>query len=155
MGSKKGQANLSKTEEKAGQKDRRAGLEAAIEGEIRALMEELKIGYFPAKDEMYEAGRSGLYGRINRSGGLRAWARRMDLPTRTEAMGPKKSRNPRRKAPSLCWRCAHAVPNPAEGRGCQWSRFFRAVPGWTVEICTLPNIGKTPNVRQCPKFRKG
>ena len=126
-----------------------------MEAEIRALIEKLGIGYFPTKAEIYQAGEAGLYGRINRSGGLTAWARRMGLPTRTESIGWANSHNPRHKAPSLCWQCAHAVPNPEQGRGCEWSRFFRAVPGWTVEIRVLPNIGKTPNVRRCPKFCKG
>lgn len=126
----------------------------SIEEQVLELMEDLGVSYFPTKAELYGAKQAGLYGRISRSGGILKWARRMDLPTRAESMG-KKSDNPRHKAPSLCWRCAHAVPNPQEGRGCEWSMYFRPVPGWVVEIRTLPHIGKTPNVRQCPKFKRG
>lgn len=127
---------------------------SAIEEQILELMEELGISYFPTKAELYGAKCSGLYGRISRSGGIQKWARRMDLPTWTESIG-KGSSNPRRKAPSICWNCLHAVPNPEKGIGCEWSMYFRPVPGWEVEIRILPHIGKTPNVRKCPKFKRG
>ena len=40
---------------------------------------------------------------------------------------------------TLCWQCENAVPNH-KGRGCEWSRRFRPVPGWTAqEMCgSLP-----------------
>lgn len=129
--------------------------EVQIAEQVYILMKELGLEHFPAKADFYRTGRTWLYGRVCRSGGIVAWARKLRLPTALEARGREPGNNPRNKRPTLCWRCANAVPNPPKGRGCEWSMFFRPVPGWSIAMHSLPNIGKAPSVYQCPKYREG
>ena len=102
--------------------------EAQIAEQVYILMKELGLEHFPAKADFYRTGRAWLYGRVCRSGGIVAWARKLRLPTALEARGREPGNNPRNKRPTLCWRCANAVPNPPKGRGCEWSMFFSARP---------------------------
>ena len=51
----------------------------------------------------------------------------------------------------LCWSCQNAVPTE-DGRGCEWSREFQPVPGWTAEMTTKCGYGVTWCVTECPKF---
>lgn len=63
------------------------------------------------------------------------------------------------KAPSLCWDCQKATG------GCDWSREFRPVEGWTAQATTLvfqATVGNRPvyyktssfHVIECPEFEK-
>lgn len=58
---------------------------------------------------------------------------------------------------TLCWKCQNAVPN-MHGRGCEWSRRFKPVPGWDAdeeEMCMSedpPRYDTSYFVRSCPKF---
>lgn len=79
----------------------------------------------------------------------------------------KAGRLTRRSAPpasaTLCWDCAHAVPNPATGAGCPWSMRFEPVEGWAAELRTLKNYAEANKPREdvsyivtaCPLFREG
>lgn len=63
-----------------------------------------------------------------------------------------------RTAPDqLCWDCDNACG------GCEWSRSFRPVPGWTATpVRRIQSYGKkgykvidTYRITACPKFTKG
>lgn len=58
---------------------------------------------------------------------------------------------------TLCWSCKNAVPS--QNCGCNWSREFKPVEGWTAERRDLKiSRGKTVEsylVVKCPKFEKG
>lgn len=63
-----------------------------------------------------------------------------------------------RTAPDqLCWDCASACG------GCEWSRSFQPVPGWTATpVRRIQSYGKkgykvidTYRITACPKFTKG
>lgn len=63
------------------------------------------------------------------------------------------------KQETLCWYCAHAVPEKKKGHGCPWSLGFQPVRGWQAE----PKIYRTGKkicgtsyfVMDCPLFREG
>ena len=62
----------------------------------------------------------------------------------------------------LCWGCVHAVPNPAAGTGCNWSKWFKPVDGWTAKPTVLYacNHGasytdKSFSITKCPQYEKG
>lgn len=65
------------------------------------------------------------------------------------------ARNPSESG-TLCWRCKNAVPNPATGAGCDWSRSFKPVSGWDAEERPLknPDCGAVQSffVKSCPNF---
>ena len=52
---------------------------------------------------------------------------------------------------TLCWKCANAVPSPATGAGCSWSRHFKPVRGWDA-VPRPTDRSKSYFVRACPKF---
>lgn len=54
---------------------------------------------------------------------------------------------------TLCWQCENAVPNH-KGRGCEWSRNFQPVPGWTVKEPQAEDECEGYFVTVCPKFRR-
>lgn len=59
---------------------------------------------------------------------------------------------------NICFDCKHAVPDN-RGHGCEWSRKFEPVPGWTATPTVL-RAGSCESVRTwqisaCPKFEKG
>lgn len=60
---------------------------------------------------------------------------------------------------TLCWRCLNAVPNPATGAGCEWSRNFQPVPGWDADYrpVKLPDtrVCESYFVTKCPLFAEG
>lgn len=60
---------------------------------------------------------------------------------------------------ALCWKCANAVPNPATGVGCEWSRKFQPVPGWEAEYRPIKlsdaKISESYFVKSCPLFAEG
>lgn len=62
--------------------------------------------------------------------------------------------NPRKRA-NICFDCKNAVPDDC-GHGCEWSRKFEPVPGWTATPTTLRSGGCTPteswHITACPKF---
>lgn len=53
----------------------------------------------------------------------------------------------------LCWTCRNAVPSRRTGRGCEWSRGLKPVPGWVAEPIHKAVIGDTWLVRACPKYQ--
>lgn len=62
---------------------------------------------------------------------------------------------------SLCWDCAHAVPDN-RGHGCPWSRSFKPVGGWTAtegHYYSMKNGERVANVmycvKSCPLFERG
>ena len=59
------------------------------------------------------------------------------------------------KAGTLCWTCAHAVPNPKKGLGCSWSRELVPVEGWDA-VFRQPKNSKLPSyfVKGCPRYKK-
>ena len=54
---------------------------------------------------------------------------------------------------TLCWQCENAVPNH-KGRGCEWSRRFRPVPGWTAQGPGEGDECEGYFVVACPKFQR-
>ena len=59
------------------------------------------------------------------------------------------------KKATLCWRCRHAVPSASTG--CNWSRRFVPVEGWTAEKHQQKQSGsvyETYCVISCPLFQK-
>lgn len=66
---------------------------------------------------------------------------------------------------SLCWFCRNAVPSPATGAGCSWSRkAHQPVEGWVAERRDLKLRGKNNQVLHmiesyrvlaCPEFEEG
>lgn len=115
--------------------------EPAFEQEIRAFMEELGIEHFPTKKQMLEAGKENLYLNIVERGGVCKYAKHMKLQLRGN------------REDALCWGCAHAVPNPGKGRGCEWSKEFLPVPGWVASVrASFPD---SYLVKSCPKFERG
>lgn len=52
----------------------------------------------------------------------------------------------------LCWSCLHAVPSEITGRGCEWSRDLRPVPGWEAEMVNKGSMSLTWSIRRCPKY---
>ena len=52
---------------------------------------------------------------------------------------------------TLCLECQNAVPSRT--RGCEWSREFKPVPGWTAEP-TIKDGGayNSFHVHKCPKY---
>lgn len=52
----------------------------------------------------------------------------------------------------LCWSCRNAVPTEDGACGCEWSREFRPVPGWTAEALEKPGFGLTWRITECPKY---
>lgn len=67
--------------------------------------------------------------------------------------------------PSLCWKCANAVPNFEGTRGCSWSTDYKPVEGWQAEeSLTVIDIGgkrrtkyyrTSYTVKSCPEFVEG
>ena len=57
------------------------------------------------------------------------------------------------KKDSLCWSCKNSVPDLA-GHGCNWSRKFKPVDGWTAEYVEKNCSDGTYNVIACPEFIK-
>lgn len=60
---------------------------------------------------------------------------------------------------TLCWRCAHAVPNPLLGLGCSWSMKFKPIKGWTATKTPSRRVGdniikESYTVIDCPKFQE-
>ena len=60
---------------------------------------------------------------------------------------------------TLCWECKNAVPNSESGTGCEWSRYFKPVPGWDAKRKDV-SMGKNKKlvsycVINCPKFERG
>lgn len=57
---------------------------------------------------------------------------------------------------SLCMKCAHIVPSPRRGTGCEWSVNDKPVPGWTAVQCEFRiapnNVQVSYCVKDCPKF---
>ena len=71
---------------------------------------------------------------------------------------PKQAKRKKKKN-TLCWKCRNAVPDYKSGVGCEWSRYFKPVPGWTAERGDI-SIGKNKRlisycVIDCPKFERG
>lgn len=67
----------------------------------------------------------------------------------------------RQKRLSLCWECAHAVPD-TRGHGCSWSRDFEPVEGWTAKegrYFSQKDGKRVANVmygvQACPLFERG
>lgn len=52
----------------------------------------------------------------------------------------------------LCWSCRNAVPSEVTGRGCEWSRDLRPVPGWEAEAVNKGAMGLTWSIKKCPKY---
>ena len=53
----------------------------------------------------------------------------------------------------------NAVPNSELGAGCEWSRYFKPVPGWDAKRKDV-SMGKNRKtlsyfVVKCPKFERG
>lgn len=74
-------------------------------------------------------------------------------------MRKEKSRHVKGKLPSesLCWHCKNAVPNYS-GRGCNWSRFFKPVPGWDAPANFHQSHDRMTTgykVNACPMFERG
>lgn len=59
-----------------------------------------------------------------------------------------------RSPETLCWKCRNAVPNSQTGAGCEWSKGFCPVPGWTAELHECDGI-ESYRVLSCPKFERG
>ena len=57
-----------------------------------------------------------------------------------------------RTSQQLCWSCQNAVASEITGRGCEWSRDLRPVPGWTAEMIRKPGYGETWSITECPKY---
>lgn len=59
------------------------------------------------------------------------------------------------KEGTLCWHCAHAVPNPKKGLGCSWSRELVPVKGWDAEYRNIRG-SKLPSylVKACPMYKE-
>ena len=61
-----------------------------------------------------------------------------------------------RTGSSLCLHCAHIVPSPRRGVGCEWSVSGRPVPGWTAIECEFrinaDNVQTSYCVKRCPKY---
>lgn len=53
---------------------------------------------------------------------------------------------------TLCWTCRNAAPCRAAGRGCEWSREFKPVPGWKARRQKRAVLGETYTVYACPKY---
>ena len=62
--------------------------------------------------------------------------------------------NPLKRA-NICFDCKNAVPDDC-GHGCEWSRKFEPVPGWTAKPVMLRSGRCTPteswHITACPKF---
>ena len=60
---------------------------------------------------------------------------------------------------SLCWHCAHSVPDKLGRRGCDWSTKRKPVEGWTATQTRMRAIegGDIISyfVTKCPKFKRG
>ena len=50
---------------------------------------------------------------------------------------------------TICWECAHSLPRPEQGIGCEWFCVDKPVPGWTAV-----KTGTSYIVRKCPKFEE-
>ena len=59
------------------------------------------------------------------------------------------------KKANICFGCKNAVPDDC-GHGCEWSRKFEPVPGWTATPTLLRSGGCEPteswHIEACPKF---
>lgn len=53
---------------------------------------------------------------------------------------------------TLCWTCRNAVPG--KDRGCEWSRYFQPVPGWTAvkQAYKSKPSDSTYHVQACPEY---
>ena len=63
----------------------------------------------------------------------------------------KKKRDPNSyyRKESRCWTCQNCFG------GCEWSREFNPVPGWTAKKTCIPSNGEykeSYNVLECPKY---
>ena len=65
------------------------------------------------------------------------------------------------KRETICFNCENAVPNPTTGKGCNWSRHFKPVDGWTADKTVIINREKSEGktyttdsyaVYECPLF---
>ena len=60
---------------------------------------------------------------------------------------------------TICWDCKHAVPSNESDTGCNWSKEFKEVEGWTIEVTNVRqarNRGiNSVKVISCPRFKKG
>lgn len=56
------------------------------------------------------------------------------------------------RSQQLCWTCQNAVSSETTGRGCEWSRDLRPVPGWTAEMTHKAVMGLTWSITECPKY---
>lgn len=57
---------------------------------------------------------------------------------------------------NICINCKNAVPDN-RGHGCEWSRNFDPVPGWTAEPTILRAGGneiESYRITDCPKFER-
>lgn len=59
---------------------------------------------------------------------------------------------------TLCWGCQNSIPSPSKGLGCNWSRSFEPVKGWTAKkVPPSSYVGKNSEkdgyfVIKCPEF---
>lgn len=59
---------------------------------------------------------------------------------------------------NICFDCVNAVPTKDGTRGCNWSRYFRPVKGWTATKAPFKAAYThtwTYHITECPEFEKG